>query len=54
MGKRKRKHKQAVAEGKKAPFRASPDKPKVSIQQEPSTSDKLMERVRRLKEQKGG
>lgn len=56
MGKRKRKHKQAVIAGEKPPFRASPDKPKASSLPELGASDELSEvlkKIQRLKEQRG-
>lgn len=51
MGKRGREHRQAVIAGTEKPFRASPDKSKgIDL----SASEKIMERIRKLKEQKGG
>jgi len=50
VGKRKREHRQAVASGEKPPYRASPNKTKLV---ELSTSEKIMSRVHKIKEQKG-
>jgi len=64
MGKRDRLRKQAVIAGPEKPFRASPNKhkaiepeatePEATESQEPSASNKMIARIRKLKEQQGG
>lgn len=49
MGKQKRLHRKAVIAGTEKPYRASTDKPKASADTR-SVSEKLLERVRKLKE----
>ena len=54
MGKKDRLHRQAVIAGTEKPFRASSDKSKKGEQVKLSASEMIMERIRKIKEQKGG
>jgi len=54
MGRRGKLHRQQVISGRTPPYRASPDKPRRSdIEEIISTSDRISQRIQKLKEQEG-